>query len=116
MELSKIKPFIDTTIYKLFEDDKNLYLYSNISNQAANLCQQILNYDASNEEWYIYPFALVVQYIAQNQLSYSDEAFIARIKQQFEEAKKILANNSKTSSGDLVDKIYTTEIINNDKF
>lgn len=114
MELTKIKPFIDTTIYKLFEDDN--ILYSNIINQAANLCQQILNYDASNEEWYIYPFALVVQYIAQNQLSYSDDAFIARIKQQFEEAKKILANNSKTSSGDLGDKIYTTEINNNDKF
>ncbi len=114
MELSKIKPFIDTTIYKLFEDDNILYV--NIINQAANLCQQILNYDASNEEWYIYPFALVVQYIAQNQLSYSDDAFIARIKQQFEEAKKILANNSKTSSGDLGDKIYTTEINNNDKF
>jgi len=114
MELSKIKPFIDTTIYKLFVDDNNLY--SKIINQAANLCQQILNYDASNEEWYIYPFALVVQYIAQNQLSYSDDAFIARIKQQFEEAKKILANNSKTSSGDLGDKIYTTEINNNDKF
>lgn len=114
MELSKIKPFIDTTIYKLFEDDNILYV--NIINQAANLCKQILNYDASNEEWYIYPFALVVQYIAQNQLSYSDDAFIARIKQQFEEAKKILANNSKTSSGDLGDKIYTTEINNNDKF
>lgn len=114
MELSKIKPFIDTTIYKLFEDDNILYV--NIINQASNLCKQILNYDASNEEWYIYPFALVVQYIAQNQLSYSDDAFIARIKQQFEEAKKILANNSKTSSGDLGGKIYTTEINNNDKF
>jgi len=114
MELAKIKPFIDTTIYKLFNDDSEIY--AQIIDQANKYCQQILNYDASNEEWYIYPFALVVQYIAQNQLSYSDDAFIARIKQQFEEAKKILANNSKTSSGDLGDKIYTTEINNNDKF
>ena len=114
MELSKIKPFIDTTIYKLFNDDSEIY--AQIIDQANKYCQQILNYDASNEEWYIYPFALVVQYIAQNQLSYSDDAFIARIKQQFEEAKKILANNSKTSSGDLGDKIFTTEINNNDKF
>jgi len=114
MELAKIKPFIDTTIYKLFNDDSEIY--AQIIDQANKYCQQILNYDASNEEWYIYPFALVVQYIAQNQLSYSDDAFIARIKQQFEEAKKILANNSKTSSGDLGDKIYTTGINNNDKF
>lgn len=116
MERDKIKPFVDSVIYQALSDAN---AYRNISKQAYKLIKGWINYDVEGtaEEWIIYPYSLVVQYLAQNLISHSDEVFQKKIQQQYQEAKEIFMAKAKTNDGITDAKnIIATELANNDKY